>query len=122
MNNAVFGKTIENVRQHRDITLVAAESRRNYSLTKPNYLTTKFFMENLLTIKLKKKQVHMNKPVYWGLPILDLSTILIYEIWYDYAKPKYGEKEKLYYMDTDSFFLYIETDNIYKGMHCLKKK
>ena len=64
MNNAVFGKTIENVRQHGDITLVAAESRRNYSLKKPNYLTTKFFMENLLTIKLKKKQVHMNKPVY----------------------------------------------------------
>ena len=54
MNNAVFGKTIENVRQHRDITLVAAESRRNYSLTKPNYNTTKFFTENLLTIKLKK--------------------------------------------------------------------
>ena len=54
----------------------------------------------------------MNKPVYLGVSILELSKILSYEFWYDYVKPKYGEKAKLYYMDTDSFIVYIKTDDI----------
>ena len=58
----------------------------------------------------------MNKPVYLGLSILKLSKILMYEVWYDYVKPKYGEKTKLYYMDTDSFIVYIETDDIYEDI------
>ena len=57
----------------------------------------------------------MNKPVYLGLSILELSKILMYEFWYDYVKPKYGEKAKLCYMDTDSFIVYIKTD-IYKDI------
>ena len=55
----------------------------------------------------------MNKHVYLGLSILELSKILMYEFWYDYVKPKYGEKAKLCYMDTDSSIVYIKT-NIYK--------
>ena len=51
----------------------------------------------------------MNKPVHLGLSILELSKILMYEFWYDYVKPKYGEKAKLCYMDTDSFIVYIKT-------------
>ena len=58
----------------------------------------------------------MNKPVYLGLSMLKLSKILMYEVWYDYVKPKYGEKTKLYYMDTDSFIVYIETDDIYEDI------
>ena len=59
----------------------------------------------------------MNKPVYLGLSILELSKRLIYEFWYDYVKnPKYGKKAKLCYMDTDSFILYIKTDDIYKDI------
>ena len=58
----------------------------------------------------------MNKPVYLGLLILELSKILMYEFWYDYVKPKYGEKAKLCYMDTDSFIVYIKTDDIYKDI------
>ena len=58
----------------------------------------------------------MNKPVYLGLSILELSKILMYEFWYDYVKPKYGEKAKLCYMDTDSFIVYIKTDGIYKNI------
>ena len=57
-----------------------------------------------------------NKPVYLGLPILDLSKAVMYEFWYDYLKPKYGEIVKLCYMDTDSFILYVKTDYIYKGI------
>ena len=116
MNNAVFGKTMENVRKHRDIKLVTTERRRNYLVSEPNYHTTKFFTENLLAIEMKKTEILMNKPVYLGLSILELSKILMYEFWYDYVKPKYGEKAKLCYMDTDSFIVYIKTDYIYKDI------
>ena len=116
MNNAVFGKTMENVRKHRDIKLVTTERRRNYLVSEPNYHTTKFFTENLLAIEMKKTEILMNKPVYLGLSILELSKILMYEFWYDYVKPKYGEKVKLCYMDTDSFIVYIKTDDTYKDI------
>ena len=56
----------------------------------------------------------MNKPVYLGLSILELRNIVMYEFWYEYVKPKYGEIAKLCYMDTDIFPVYIKTDHIYK--------
>ena len=105
MNNAVFGKTMENVRKHRDIKLVTTERRRNYLVPEPNYHTTKFFTEHLLVIKMKKKtttEILMNKTLLLGLSILELSKILMLEFWYDYVKPKYGIKAKLCYIDTDS--------------------
>ena len=101
MNNAVFEKTIENMRRPRDIKLVVTERRRNYLVPEPNFHTTKFFTQNLLAIEIKKIEILMNKCVYLGLSILQLSKILMYEFWYDYVKPKYGEKAKLCYMDTD---------------------
>ena len=91
VNNAVFGKTMENVRKYRNIKLVTTERRRNYLVSEPNCHTTKFFTENLLAIEMSKTQVLMNKPVYLGLSILDLSKNPMYESWYDYVKPKYGE-------------------------------
>ena len=57
----------------------------------------------------------MSKPVYLGLSILELSKIFMYKFWYDYVKPKYEEKAKLCYMDTDSFIVYIKTDDTHKG-------
>ena len=95
MNNAVFEKTMENVRKHRDIKLVTTERKRNYLVSEPNYHTTKFFTENLLASEMKKKEILMNKPVYLGLPILELSKIFVYEFWYDYIEPEYDEKAKL---------------------------
>ena len=95
MNNAVFGKTMENVRKHRDIKLVTTERRRNYLVSEPNYQTKKFFTENLLAIEMKKTEILINKPVCLELSILELSKILMYEFWYDYVKPKYGKKAKL---------------------------
>ena len=67
LNNAVFGKTMENVRKHRDIKLATTERRRNYLVSEPNYHTTKFFTEHLLAIEVKKTEILMNKPVYVGL-------------------------------------------------------
>ena len=104
MNSAVFAKTMENVRKHRDIKLVTTERRRNYLVSESNYYTTKFFSENLFAVEMKKTQITMNKPVYLGLSILDLSKTVMYEFWYDYIKPEYSEKAKLRYMDTDVLF------------------
>ena len=116
MNNAVFEKNMEDVRKHRDIKLVAIERRRNYLLSEPNYHITKFFIKNLSAMEMKKTEILMNKPVCLGLSILELSKILMYELWYDYIKPKYGDNAKLCYMDTDSFIAYIKTDDIYKDI------
>ena len=93
MNNAVFGKTMENVRTHRDIKLVTTEKRKNYLVSEPNYHTTKFFTEHLLAIKMRKTQILMNKPVCLGFSMQELSKVLMCEFWYNYAKPKYGEKQ-----------------------------
>ena len=116
MNNAGFGKTIKKGRKHRDIKLVTTEKRRNYLVSEPNFHTTKFFTESSLIIEMKKTKILMNKPVYLGLSILKLSKILMCESWYDYVKPKYCERVKLCYMDTDSFFVYIKTDDVYEDI------
>ena len=116
MNNAVFGKSMENVRKYGDIKLVTTERRRNYLVSGANYHTTKFFTENLLVIEMKKTQILMNKLIHLGLSILDLSKAAVYEFWYDYVKPKYGENAKLSYMDTDSFIVHVKTGNIYKDI------
>ena len=90
-----FLEKLENVRKHRTIELVTAERRSNYLVSELNYHTTKFFTENLLAIEMRITQILMNKPVYLGLSILDLSKTVMYEFWYDYVKPKYGENAKL---------------------------
>ena len=72
-----------------------------------------FSKENLLAMEIKRTQILMNKPVYLYLSVLEISKIVMYEFWYDYIKPKYGEKVKLCYMDTDSFTVYIKSEDIY---------
>ena len=116
MNNSVFGKTMENVRNHRDIKLVTTNERRNKLVSERNYHTTKHFSENLLAIEIRKTKVVLSKPIYLGQAILDISKTLMYEFWYDYIKPKYGKKAKLRYMDMDSFIMHIETEDFYKDI------
>ena len=116
MNNSVFRKTIENVRKHRDIKLVTTDNKRNKLASEPNYYTKKCFSENLTAIEMKKTKLKMNKPVYLGMSILDISKTLMYEFWYDYIKLKYKEKAKLCYMDTDSFIIHIKTEDFYKDI------
>ena len=65
---------------------------------------------------MKKTKVKMKKPIYLGLSILEISKILMYEFWYDYMKPKYGNKVKLCYMDTDSFIMNIKTNDFYEDI------
>ena len=116
MNNAVYGKTMENVRKHRDIKLVTTDKGRNQLVSERNYHTTKWFSEKLLTIEMKKTKVKMNNPVYLGLSILEISKTLMYEFWYNYMKPKYGDRVKLCYIDTDSFIMHIKTGDFYKDI------
>ena len=116
MNNAVFGKTIENVRKHRDIKLVTTGKKRRKLVSEPNYHTMNYISEDLSIIEMKRTKVKMNKPIYLGLPILQISKLLMYEFWYDYMKPKYGDNVKLCYMDTDSFIMNIKTEDFYKDV------
>ena len=96
MNNSVFGKTMENVRKHRDIKLVTTDKRRNQLILEANYHAIKCFSENLVAIEMKKTKVKMNKPVYIGLSILEISKTLIYEFLYDCIKPKASCEIMLY--------------------------
>ena len=116
MNNSVFGKTMENVRNHRDIELITSDKRRKRLVSEPNYHTHKKFSEHLMAIEIKKTKVKMTKPLYLGLSILDINKTLMYKFWYDFIKPKYGDRAKLCYMDTDSFIICIETEDFYKNI------
>ena len=115
-NNAVLLKTMENVREYRNIKLVTTERRRKFLVSEPNYHTTKFFTENLLATKMRKTQILMNKSVYLGLSMLNLRNTVMHEFWYDYVKKKYCENTKLCYMDTDSFIVHVKADDIYKDL------
>ena len=110
MCNAVFGKSIKQVRNHRDIRLATTDKERCKLVSEPNYHTTKKFTKDLIAIEMKKTKMKMNKPIYLGLAILDISKTLMYEFWYDYLKPKYDNNIGLRYMDTDSFIFHVETE------------
>ena len=116
INNAVFGKTMENIRKHRDIKLVTTDKKRSKLVSEPNYHTINLFSEDLSIIEMKKTKVKINKPIYLGLSILEISKILMYGFWYDYMKPKYNNNVKLCYMDTDSFIMDIKTNDFYKDI------
>ena len=107
MNNGVFGKTMENMKKHMYWTCHNRKKKKSYYKT---------FDRMSISNRNEKTQILVNKPVYLGLSILELSKILMYEVWHDYVKPKYGEKSKLCYMDIGSFIVYIKTDDIYKDI------
>ena len=102
-----------NVRNHRDIKLRKTNKRRNHLVSEPNYNSTKCFSEDLAALEMNKTSIKMNKPIYLGQSILDISKTLMYESWYGYLKPKYGDKIKLCYIDTDSFVIEVKTKDLY---------
>ena len=113
MNNSVFRKTMENVRKHRVIKLVTTEENKIELVLEANYHRTKHFSDNYLAIEMNKTKVKINKPVYLSMTILDISKTLVCSFWYDYVKPKYRDKAKLCYMDTDSFVMNIFTEEFF---------
>ena len=117
MNNSVFGKTMENIRRHRDIKLVNNKEDYLKQVMKPNFKGGVLMGEDLTSCEMGKVKIKMNKPVYLGQAILDLSKIIMYEFHYDYMKKKHNEKDlKLLYMDTDSLVYDIKTEDFYRDI------
>ena len=115
MNNSVFGKMMENIRKHRH-KATKNRQKRSKLVSEPNYHTINLISEDLSITEMKKTKVKMNKPIYLGLSILEISKTLMYEFWYDYMKPKYNNDVKLCYMDTGSFIMNIKTNDFYKDI------
>ena len=116
MNNSVFGKTMENIRNRVNIKLVDTGEQFKKLTAKPNYESRKIFNENLVSVHMKKTSLTMNKPVYLGMSILDLSKTLMFDFHYKYIKPKYDKQAKLLFTDTDSFLYEIQTEDFYKDI------
>ena len=117
MINSVFGKTMENIRKHRNIKLVNDEEEYLKNVMKPNFKSGTLLGPDLMGCEMGKVRVVMNKQVYLGQAILDLSKTIIYELHYDYMKRKYDDDElKLCYMDADSLIYSIKTEDFYKDI------
>ena len=116
MNNAVFGKTMENIRNRVDVKLVNNKKQAEKLSAKPNYKHCNIFCEDLVAIHMKKTKLDFDKPVYLGMCILDLSKTLMYDFHYNYIKKKYEDKAKLLLTDTDSFMHEIQTEDFYKDI------
>ena len=114
MNNSVFGKTMENIRKRVDVRLVTDEKKLLKLTSKPTYVSSKIFNENLVAVHKIKETLTLNRPAYVGMCILDLSKTLMYNFHYYYIKDKYGDKAKLLFTDTDSLTYEIEAKDVYK--------
>ena len=122
MNNAVFGKTMENVEKRTDVKLITHWENIGRKLgaeawiAKPHFKNMSIFCENLVAIHMAKQKVVYNKPIYVGFCILDIAKTIMYDFLYSYIKPKYGNNAVLLYTDTDSLILQIFTDNFYNDI------
>ena len=122
MNNSVFGKTMENIRKRVDVRLVTSKEKLLKLASKPTYVSSKIFNENLVAVHKIKETLTMNRPAYIGMCILDLSKTLMYDFHYNYIKHKYGNKAKLLFTDTDSLTYEIETNDAYNDFFKDKSK
>ena len=114
MNNSVFGKTMENIRKREDIKLVTNEKQLLKMTSKPTFINSKIFNENLVAVHKIKESLTLNRPAYVGMCILDLSKTLMYDFHYNFIKKKYGSKAKLLFTDTDSLTYEIEAEDVYQ--------
>ena len=114
MNNSVFGKTMENIRNRVNIKLVTDKKKAERLAAKPNFKYCNIFSEDLIAIHMKETFLTFDKPVYLGMCILDLSKTLMFDFHYNYIKKKYGDKTKLLFTDTDSLMYEIQTEDFYE--------
>ena len=114
MNNSVFGKTMENIRKRVDVRLVTDSKKLIKLVSKPTFVSSKIFNENLVAVHKIKESITLNRPAYLGMCILDLSKVLMYDFHYNYIKNKYGKNSRLLFTDTDSLTYEIETEDVYQ--------
>ena len=116
MNNSVFGKTMENLCKQVDIRLVTNEKKLDKLTSKPTYVSSKIFNENLMAVHKVKETLILNRPAYVGKCIIDLSKTPMYDFHYNYIKKKYGNRARLLFTDTDSLTYEIEAEDVYKDI------
>ena len=118
MNNSVFGKTMENLRKRVDVKLVRSEEEDKLRrlITSPAFARANIFDSDLAAVQMHKSRLVLNRPVYVGMSILDLSKRLMYDFYYNKMKAQYGDRCQLLYTDTDSLLLEIQTEDVYKDM------
>lgn len=113
MNNSVFGKTMENLRNRVDVRLVTNKNKVLKLVSKPTFLSSKIFNENLVAAHKIKECLTLNRPAYVGMCILDLRKTLMRDFYYNYIKTKYGDNAGLLFTDTDSLTYQIEAEDVY---------
>lgn len=120
--NCIYGKTMENVEKRSDIKLSTHWANRGHKvgaetwIAKPHFKSREIFCDNLIAIEMNKVQVTYNKPIYAGFCILEMSKTVIYEFFYDFLKPSYGDNVSLLYTDTDSLVLQVFSENVYEDI------
>ena len=116
LNNAVFGKTMEDKRKHLDFEIVSDERRFMKCVNNPSFKHSHIINENLVGVEKQKPKLKLDKPIFIGMSILDLSKQHMYKFYYDVMKPKYGDNIRMVYTDTDSFVFHTKTDDIYQDL------
>jgi len=116
MNNSVFGKTMENLRKRRNIKLISDSEKFRKYVAKPTFINGIIFNEDLVAVENIKEKLMLNKPIYVGFTILDLSKLLMYDFHYGFVRKKYGDNAKLLFTDTDSLCYELKTNDFYKDM------
>jgi hypothetical protein len=116
LNNSVFGKSMENVRKYRDIRLLAEQSKVDRCVASPLFQEIQEFGGGLFALSLENAVVNLNKPIYVGFSVLDLSKLLMYQFHYEYIVEKFGNRAKLLFTDTDSLCYAFQTDDIYRDI------
>ena len=122
MNNAIFGKTMEDKRKHLDFEVVSDETRYMKCVSNPNFKHSHIINENLVGVEKQKTNLKLDKPIFIGMSILDLSKQHMYKFYYDVMKPKYGDNIEMVYTDTDSFVFHTKANDIYEDLNTIKKE
>jgi len=116
MNNSIYGKTMQNDRNHLNVHILTSELRAMKFIARPTFLASKIINEEVTIVKLTKPTILLNKPIYVGMAILDISKLQMYQFHYDVYVKKYGDRAKLLFTDTDSLCYEVRTDDLYKDM------
>jgi len=117
LNVSVYGKTLESVRKRKNIKLISDEKLLNKYLSKPEFINRTIFDEDLVGVHMIKEKITLNKPIYVGFSVLELSKWLMNDFHYGFIKPKYGSDVKLLFTDTDSLCYEIKTEDFYQDMY-----